>query len=323
MKYTFDSAFAPYITGMVEQKHTDGYNYSTSEKLLKHFDTFCKEQFPEVDVITYELVSEWSAIRPTEGRNYRDHRIGAIRQLGLYMLSLGIEAYVPHNYSKVQKPALYVPTREEMTAFFQKMDALKSPQPRFQRFITECRMMYLLYYCCGMRLSEARLLKKEHVDWGKGILTIYESKGHKNRLVYLPQDGIGVLVEYLKHIETIIPDSPWIFPGIDPMQPISKNSVENRFNACWAKLPFVANANKHPTPHCLRHAFVVERLNDWMAQGVDTQQMLAYLSKYLGHTSAVETHYYYHLVQKAFAIIKEKDTVSSRVIPEVIPYEDY
>ena len=41
-----------------------------------------------------------------------------------------------------------------------------------------------------MRVSEARFLKKEHVDWHNGILTIYASKGQKDRLVYLPQDGV-------------------------------------------------------------------------------------------------------------------------------------
>jgi len=60
-----------------------------------------------------------------------------------------------------------------------------------------------------------------------------------------------------------------------------------------------------------------------MLQGLDIGKMIAYLSKYLGHKTPSETFYYYHLVKKAFAIIKEKDTVSSRVIPEVIPYEDF
>jgi len=49
--------------------------------------------------------------------------------------------------------------------------------------------------------------------------------------------------------------------------------------------------------------------------------MLPYLSRYLGHKNPLETFYYYHLVKKAFAIINEKDTVSVRVIPEVILYE--
>jgi len=145
MRYTFESAFAPHIIGLIEQKRADGFSYAAGEKLLKRFDFFCKENFPEADVITYELVAEWSVIRPTEGRNYRDNRMNALRQLSLYMLSLGMDAHVPHNYSKSQKPVLYIPTQEEMTAFFKEMGAWKSPQPRHQRFIDECKMMFLLY----------------------------------------------------------------------------------------------------------------------------------------------------------------------------------
>ena len=322
MRYTYESVFAIYITGLIEQKRTDGYKFYNEENLLKRFDTFCKERFPKIDKITYDLAAEWSVISPTEGKNFRADRMSALRQLSLYMLSLGIEAYIPHKYSKSRKSVLYIPTREEMAAFFKVIDACKSRQQKHQRFIDECKMMFILYYCCGMRLSEARFLKKEHVDWNNGILTIFESKGQKDRLVYLPQDGIGVLAEYLRRIEGIIPDSPWMFPGDDPSRPISGGPVERRFSKCWAKLPFAAAVNKRPTPHCLRHAFVIERLNDWMLRGIDTQQMLPYLSKYLGHKSPSGTFYYYHLVKKAFAVIKEKDRVSDRVIPEVILYED-
>lgn len=322
MRYIFESAFAPYIAGLIDQKRADGFIYTSSEALLKRFDTFCKINFPEADTITYEIATEWSAIRSTESRNSRDNRMAALRQVSLYMLSLGIDAYVPRNYSKSQKPVLYVPNQEEMIVFFKEMDARTSPHPRYQRFIDECRMMFLLYYCCGMRVSEARLLKKEHVDWDNGVLTIFASKGHKDRLVYLPQDGIGALSEYLRHIEKTIPDSPWLFPGDDPSQPLTSVCVETHFSRCWTKLPFAANANKRPTPHCLRHAFVVERLNDWMLRGVDTRPMFAYLSKFLGHKSPSETFYYYHLVKKAFAVIKDKDRVSGIVIPEVAPHED-
>jgi integrase len=59
-----------------------------------------------------------------------------------------------------------------------------------------------------------------------------------------------------------------------------------------------------------------------MLHGIETNKMLAYLSKYLGHKSPSETFYYYHIVKKAFLIIKERDKVSTRVIPEVIPFED-
>ena len=79
---------------------------------------------------------------------------------------------------------------------------------------------------------------------------------------------------------------------------------------------------KHPTPHCLRHAFVVERFNEWMTQGIDTNKMLPYLSRYLGHKSLGETYYYYHLVDNAFDTVRQKDSVSGKVIPEVKLYEE-
>ena len=98
--------------------------------------------------------------------------------------------------------------------------------------------------------------------------------------------------------------------------------MEACFNRYWSKLPVAKTLEKHPTPHCLRHAFVVERINEWMLNGVDTNTMLPYLSRYLGHKSPDETYYYYHLVDKAFDVIRHKDTTSQKVIPEVLPYEE-
>jgi integrase len=51
--------------------------------------------------------------------------------------------------------------------------------------------------------------------------------------------------------------------------------------------------------------------------GVDINVMFIYLSKYLGHKDPDETFYYYHLVREAYDIVKQKDTVTDDVIPEV------
>ena len=156
----------------------------------------------------------------------------------------------------------------------------------------------------------------------KGILTVLGSKGNKDRLVYLPQDSLPVLKNYKEHQEMLFPGIDWAFPGKDPHKPVSCSGVESSFNRHWAMLPVAKMIDKHPTPHCLRHAFVVERFNEWMHQGIDTNTMLPYLSRYLGHKSPDETYYYYHLVEKAFDTIREKNSVSGKVIPEVIPYEE-
>ena len=46
--------------------------------------------------------------------------------------------------------------------------------------------------------------------------------------------------------------------------------------------------------------------------------MLPYLSHFLGHKGFRDTFYYYHYVEETARTIRKKDTVTSRVIPEVM-----
>jgi len=322
MKYIFESAFAPYIEGVIRQKRADGFLYNEGERHLKKFDEFCVRCYPDAVTVDYGLAAAWAEIRPTEGKHSRNRRVGELRQLCLYMCSLGLECYVPRIMCRTEKPVLYIPSSEEICAFFDEVDHWTCRNARAERAAEKYKMLFRLYYCCGLRLSEARLLKKEHADFSAGILTILQSKGPKDRLVYLPPDGTALLAEYNRLMDKQYPQSPWLFPGQDPMQPLTAVVIQHRFNDCWARLPCAATADKRPTTHCLRHAFVVERMNDWMAQGVDLQAMLPYLSSYLGHKTPAETFYYYHLVDRAFTVVREKDTVSARVIPEVQVYEE-
>ena len=58
-------------------------------------------------------------------------------------------------------------------------------------------------------------------------------------------------------------------------------------------------------------------MNEWMKTGVKLDNMMPYLSKYLGHSSPDDTFYYYHQVEEAFSIIRQKDQSAAFVIPEV------
>ena len=46
--------------------------------------------------------------------------------------------------------------------------------------------------------------------------------------------------------------------------------------------------------------------------------MMPYLSKYLGHAGPRETFYYYHQAMDAISIVRELDSVCSRVVPGVV-----
>lgn len=324
MPTDFESKFAPYIEGLIEQKRANGFAYDSGVKLLRRFDQYCIEHFPLLDTVTFELAAKWASSSPGQSDAYRNSKVSIVKSLSIYMLSRGKEAYVPNTLTvKAYRPVLYIPTKEEVQALLAWMKIPTSHNQRQRRTDKECRVLFLLYYCCGLRLSEGRLLRRENIDLDSGTITIISSKGQKDRLVYLPQDGINVLQEYKDYIESVFPDSPWMFPGGGGGdKPISCTGVESCFNRYWKRLPVAKTLEKQPTPHCLRHAFVVDRINEWMLSGVNTNKMLPYLSRYLGHKSPDETFYYYHLARKSFDVIRQKDTVSKRVIPEVCPYEE-
>ena len=58
-----------------------------------------------------------------------------------------------------------------------------------------------------------------------------------------------------------------------------------------------------------------------MKDGIPLKEMLPYLSRYLGHQSPDGTFYYYHQVEEAFRIIRDRDKTGKTVIPEVKAYE--
>ena len=113
MTYIFGSGLAHHIEGLIQQKRADGYAYHAEEKLLKRFDTFCVQNYPELTTVTYEMAAKWSEARPCEGDAYHNRRMSVVKVLGEYILSLGQEAYIPNFFCKAYRPALYIPSKDE------------------------------------------------------------------------------------------------------------------------------------------------------------------------------------------------------------------
>ncbi len=151
-----------------------------------------------------------------------------------------------------------------------------------------------LIYLNGLRLTEACYLSFSEVDLSGGVITILDGKGNKDRLVYLSDDMRDLCCDYWGYLTRTAGCVPeWFFPGRKIGDPIGRSTVDSIFTSFWNKTAFADECSVKPTVHDLRHSYVVERINLWMAQGFDFDQMLPYLSKFLGHKSFNETHYYY------------------------------
>lgn len=321
----FESCFAPYIRALIAEKKQAGFQYISAAYQLRQFDHFCAENKIEQPIITKELADQWGLLRDGEEPTTQSGRISVLRQLSLYMQASGIESYVPRNFSHNAKHIAYVLDEDEVKALFAQIDAYqpKLTSVAFHRLALEYKVLFRMIYCCGLRISEARKLRVTDVDLTQGILKIYQSKGDKDRLVYMPDDLRVLCVDYLemlkKYYHTI---SEWFFPARNPERILEVASIGKKFNFFWESTPYAGNSSIHPTVHSLRHTFVVMRMNQWMEDGISLEAMMPYLSKYLGHASVNDTFYYYHQVESAFGIVREKDTASQHVIPEVFDYEE-
>jgi integrase len=63
------------------------------------------------------------------------------------------------------------------------------------------------------------------------------------------------------------------------------------------KCGIVTAKGKPPRIHDPRHSFAVNALLRWYRAGADVDAKLPLLATYLGHGSAVSTHYYLHFIE--------------------------
>lgn len=321
--YIRTSVVAGYIDGLLEEKRALGYSYVFEEYLLNVFDHYCNENGLDDPCFSKQFLDGWTKAWGSESPSYHSQSVSFVRQLARYMNSLGVSAYIPVESVKKELAIPHYLNGEERAAFFCALDELQPlvSQPYAWRMWNEYRVIFRLIYSCGMRNSEACQLKGGDVDLTKGTLTVRHSKGDKDRLIYLADDLSELLALYQKYLYDVVGYMPiWFFPSRNLEKPVHKATIDSRFNKVWARTPYASLCGKKPTVHCLRHSFVVDRMNAWNKEGLSYDQMLPYLSKYLGHSGVEESMYYYHLNEEANILICKKDRTAGRVIPGVEKY---
>jgi integrase/recombinase XerD len=262
-EYQFNSCFAEYIDGLIEQKKNLGYTYDSAKYTLIQFDKFCIEQNVIIALVTKELTEAWNTYKEKESKSRRSYRISVLRQLAEYMVSLGRNCYIPSRFTAKVFKMPYIMTDEEIRAFMKIADEY-IPQINAERFnilAEEYKVLFRFIYCCGLRVSEARKLKVEDVDFHNRTAIIRHAKGDKDRLLYFADD-VGSMCQDLINLlhEKHNFFSEYLFPSSSPDMPLQVASINLKFKEFWNKTSY-ARSDRHPTVHSLRYSFVVKRMN--------------------------------------------------------------
>lgn len=311
------SVYSELIEQYISQRINNGFSESSFHKLYQ-FDSFLYDMNYNESHISKSIIDLWCLQKENEGNNGQIKRISEVKQFCIYLNFIGIRAYIPKIHVSRSKKAPYVMSVDEVKLFFDTLDQyFKNREKGLKHYQYMIPVMMRLYYLCGLRNSEACQLRKEDVLFENEALRIIDAKNRKDRIVYMDKGLMNLLKQYIKRLEKD-KNSIWLFPSGDDDKPIIASSICEYFLDI-IMICNIGNERHHPTPHSLRHSYVVHRIDSWLEEGEDIDEMMPYLSKQLGHSSISETYYYYHMISSSYNNIQKRDR---NLYPEVMIYEE-
>jgi integrase/recombinase XerD len=141
------------------------------------------------------------------------------------------------------------------------------------------RLVLMLAYGCGMRLSELRSLKPDDVDLDRDIILIRQAKGKKDRVVMIDpsiKSDIGAFLRSGK-------GSRYLFEGYESGRMLSSATISKIYHHACEK----ARITPKGGIHSLRHSFATHLLE----QGTGLRQ----IQELLGHSNSKTTEIYTHV----------------------------
>jgi integrase len=319
-EFEYESPFKEFIQGMIRQKRSLGYKYGKScTWVLYKFDQFCLAYGCTEPVLSKELTESWNRKRPNEAQATLLDRVAPVRQLAVYMNSLGVPAYVLPKHIMTSGPR-YVPhiySNEELAAIFKQTDACHyNSQAPYRHWVMP--LLFRLLYGCGLRISEALHLRVRDVDLDAGVLTIWDGKFNKDRLVPLSEELLDRCRAYAKQVHPFSDGGAYFFPFHDGQAMTELNAYKNFRKFLWKAGMSHGGWGKGPRVHDFRHTFAVHCLRRWVLEEKDLAAYLPVLKTYLGHQSFSDTSRYLRLTADLYPDITAKvERAFGHVIPVI------
>ncbi len=250
---------------------------------LRQFEAFFKGLDENLiwETVDSSVVREW-VIYMIDDRKFEtttvNLRLSALRTFYHYLVRLG---------KVTQNPMLRIcgPKNKKLLPAFVKekdMDALIDDVEFGDSFAgVRDRLIILMLYTAGLRVSELQGLLDKDVMMEEGVLKIV-GKRNKQRLVPFGEELREAIRHYVEVRDAIYENHGFFFLGVKGGQ-ISVRVVRYIVE----KYLSIVTSQKKKSPHVLRHSFATSMLNN----GAD----LRVIQELLGHSSLKTTEVYTHL----------------------------
>ena len=307
------------ITALVAEKRAVGRKYDAEARVLARFEEFHRREFPGLDTLTETSVTAWitAACRRDVKPATLAGLVAPVRELARWLGRHGVPAYLLPR-AVLPRPVRYVPhiyTDAGLAALFAQTDRCRyCPEVPARHLVMP--VLSRTIYACGLRASEARLLRVVDVDLDAGVLQIRDAKGGKDRQVPVAEPLRERLTGYHAQVAGRA-DPEWFFPGSRPGQPMTLGNVYRNFRRFpWQAHISHGGPGRGPRVHDLRHTMAVNNLRSWFAAGRDVGALLPVLQTCLGHSSIADTACYLHLTAESYPDITAR---VQQIIGDVVP----
>ncbi len=247
----------------------------TYKNLFEEFINFYhKSEIDKIDEKMIVAYVRYLVIERKVSSSYQNQAINAIKFYYERVLGGHRKIYQIERPRK-EKTLPEVLSEQEVLLLFNQVENIKH------------KVILMLLYSSGLRLSELLNLKIKDIDSKRMQVRIEQSKGKKDRYTLLSKKILPILRQYYKEYQP----KEWLFEGIKGNQ-YSAESVQSIVREACKK----AGIKKKVSSHTLRHSFATHLLEN----GTD----LRYIQSLLGHSSSKTTEVYTHITTKGFDQIK-------------------
>lgn len=305
------------IAAFITYKRSLGYVYDTPERYLKHYQAHMEKGYPHLVLPDKESTDCFlDRYQGQSGGLY--NAMAPLREFSRYLFQLGYrDAYLipPKQMPKLHPEPPYFFSEAELSLFFRECDLYYAGNPGPHARGNVMPAVFRLLYCCGLRPKEARMLPAKNIHLTEKYIDILQSKGPKNRRIYISDELAGYLTDYDSRMSGIFPERMYFFPR-DRENPYSVQSLCYNFRIIW-KQSFPEWAGNLPRLYDFRHHFAWASINRWAREGTDVNAKLPYLMRYMGHNCIKHTLYYFRFVPDFYAEYKALSHRLNNRIPEV------
>ena len=296
------------IKKFVREKQLVGLNYDDAKFMLEQFSRFSGDI--ELDCITNQNVVDYvysgnitettQAARFQKVKKFLEWAVNREFITRMPITSIG---------PKIQKKFIpYIYSREELKRLFSASGTLDDRSSPLQG--KTLKMLLVTIYACGLRLGEAIDLRICDVNLAEQKIIVLESKFRKTRILPIGETLCNELQNYLKLRRSclLLPKGKESsFFASRTGHNFCTTHIDHTFQRI-RNLADIAGINRKIPPriHDLRHTYAVHKLMEWYRAGENVNDLLPYLSTYMGHKDLEDTKVYLTMTREFLSLISDK-----------------